>query len=279
MAKTYDLIIPLGYACSCSQTLRRAGLQLAAFPWDWVGVPPPSEKCEFIRNGFKDFMNLEDLKWVGMNDTFGHEEVTNTRNDLIILHDFVSGIPLAEQYPTVAAKYERRMKRLAKCIDAAKNVLLVTIDAPVTPVPTSAEECRKALDVMSAAYPGRTFEYLLLNLEDGRKFTERVDENPLPGVRRVAFDYARHDPDTPPYGVEIDMLADFLRGEYAVRDYRTKEEIAAHNARKKEKRALKLQRKMEALGAKTKAQYLFLRARQALVGLFAPKGGEKESGR
>ena len=80
----YDLIVPLGYACSCSQTLRRAGLQLASFPWDWVGVPPPSERCRLICDGFKDWMNLEDLKWAGRNDTFGHEEVLNARTGLII---------------------------------------------------------------------------------------------------------------------------------------------------------------------------------------------------
>ena len=97
MAKTYDLIVPLGYACSCSQSLRRAGLQLASLPWDWVGVPPPSERCMDICRGFKDWMNLEDLAWAGKNDTYGHEEVHNRRNGLIILHDFASGVPLEEQ--------------------------------------------------------------------------------------------------------------------------------------------------------------------------------------
>ena len=69
MRQTYDLVVPLGYACSCSQTLRRAGLQLVSFPWDWVGVPPPSERCRIICEGFKDFMNLEDeqgrLQYIG----------------------------------------------------------------------------------------------------------------------------------------------------------------------------------------------------------------------
>ena len=262
MAKTYDLIIPLGYACSSSQTLRRAGLQLASFPWDWVGIHTPAEKCEIMRDGFPDFMNLEDLQWVGMNDTYGHEEVRNTRNDLLILHDFVSGIPLAEQHPAIAAKYERRIKRLAKCIASAKSILLVTIDAPVTPVPTSAKQCREALDVMNAAYPDKTVEYLLLNLENGRKFSDRVDESPFPGVRRIAFDYARHDPGTPAYGVEIDMLAGFLGGEYAVRDYRTGAEKAAYKARKGDKRRQKFAKKIAAIGAENAAQYWYFRVRR-----------------
>ena len=51
-----------------------------------------------ICRGFKDWMNLEDLAWAGKNDTYGHEEVHNRRNGLIILHDFASGVPLEEQY-------------------------------------------------------------------------------------------------------------------------------------------------------------------------------------
>jgi len=279
MTKTYDLIVPLGFACSCSQTLRRAGLQLASFPWDWVGTPPPSERCRLICSGFKDWMNLEDLRWSGVNDTFGHEQVLNTRTGLIIMHDFVAGVPLADQYPAIVEKYSRRIARLDRLLRESKRVLLVSIDTPVSPAPVPPEDGRKAIETMSAKYPNASFEVLLIGLDIGRPPEKRTDENPLPGIRRVAFDYKNHAPDAPPYGVEVDMLADFLRGEYSVRDYRTKEEIAAHNARKREKRAQKLQRKMEALGAKTKAQYLFLRARQALVGLFAPKGGEKESGR
>ena len=263
MKQAYDLIVPLGYACSCSQSMRRAGLQLASFPWDWVGVPPPPERCRIICEGFKDFINLEDLYWAGMSDTYGHEEVLNRRNGLIILHDFVQGIPLEDQYPVIAAKYARRKERLEKCLRAARRVLLVTIDAPVTPTPTTPKECREAIDVMSSAYPNASFDYLLINLEMGRDKESRIDETPLPGVRRIAFDYKSHAPDSPAYGVEIDMLADLLRSEYSVHDYRTKEEIDAYKAKRGGKRKRKLQRKMEALGAKTKMQYHLYRIRSA----------------
>ncbi len=262
MAKTYDLIVPLGYACSCSQSLRRAGLQLASLPWDWVGVPPPSERCMDICRGFKDWMNLEDLAWAGKNDTYGHEEVHNRRNGLIILHDFASGVPLEEQYPAISAKYERRFKRLETCLRAAKTVLLVTIDAPVTPEPTSAEDCHKAIAIMSEAYPNAKFEYLLLNLEDGRALENRIDEAPFHDVRRVVFDYKSHAPDAPKYGVEVDLLAKFLKEEYCVRDYRTKEEKAAHEAKKRKGRNKKLRRKMEELGAENMVQYILRRMRR-----------------
>ena len=108
MPKTYDLVVPLGFACSCSQTLRQAGLQLASFPWDWVGTPPPIFRCRTICSDFKDWMNLEDLKWAGRNDTYGHEEVRNVRSGIFFMHDFVQGTPLEDQYPAVMEKYTRR---------------------------------------------------------------------------------------------------------------------------------------------------------------------------
>ena len=38
MTGKYDLILPIGEACSCSQSLRTAGLQFASFPWDWIAM-------------------------------------------------------------------------------------------------------------------------------------------------------------------------------------------------------------------------------------------------
>ena len=272
MIKKYDLIVPLGYACSCSQTLRRAGLQLASFPWDWVGVPPPSERCRLICNGFKNWMNLEDLKWAGKNDTFGHEEVLNTRTGLIIMHDFVQGTPIEEQYPAIVAKYTRRIARLDRLLKTSKRVLLVSIDTPVSPAPVPPEDARKAMATMSATYPNASFDFLLVNLEPGRAKGDRIDETPLPGIRRIAFDYKSYAPDTPAYGIDITMLADVLRGEYRVRDYRTKEEISAFLKTRARKRSQKMARKMDALGAETTLQYWLFRIRRVFRRTFCRIG-------
>ena len=262
MSKTYDLIVPLGFACSCSQILRRAGLQLASFPWDWVGTPPPSERCRLICTGFKDWMNLEDLQWAGKNDTFGHEEVRNVRTGLIIMHDFAQGVSIEEQYPAIAEKYTRRIARLDKLLKESKKILLVHIDTPVSPRPLPVEDCQKAIETMSAKYPNAEFNFLLLNLEPGRSIENRVDETPLPGVRRIAFDFKGYAPGTPAYGIEINMIADLLEREYRVRDYRTKEEIASFRKARNKKRNAKLARKMEELGATTPLQYWLYRARR-----------------
>ena len=262
MSKTYDLIVPLGFACSCSQTLRRAGLQLASFPWDWVGTPPASERCEFICNDFKDWMNLEDLEWAGKNDTFGHEEVWNVRASHFFMHDFVHGVSLEEQYPAVAEKYARRISRLDKLLKESKTVLLVYIDTPVSPRPLPLEDCKKSLELMSAKYPNAEFNFLLVNLEPGRSIENRIDETPMPSVRRIAFDFKSREPDAPVFAIDIEVIANLLKAEYRVRDYRSKDEIAAYAKKKRGKRAKKLQRKMEEFGASTMPQYVLHRIRR-----------------
>ena len=262
MTKTYDLVVPLGFACSCSQALRRAGLQFASFPWDWVGTPPASERCEFICNGFKDWMNLEDLKWAGKNDTFGHEEVRNIRTSHFFMHDFVHGVPLEEQYPAIMAKYARRISRLDRLLKESEKVLLVHIDTPVSPRPLPPEDCLKAMEIMSAKYPNAEFNFLLVNLEPGRPIENRIDETPTPGLRRIAFDFKSREPDAPVFGVDIDTLANLLKAECSVRDYRSKEEIAAYEEMRRGKRGKKLRRKMEEIGASTMPQYVLRRIRR-----------------
>lgn len=262
MSMTYDLIVPLGFACSCSQALRRAGLQLASFPWDWVGTPPPSERCRLICNGFKDWMNLEDLQWAGKNDTYGHEEVRNVRSGLIIMHDFAHGVSIEEQYPAIAEKYARRIARLDKLLRESKKVLLVHIDTPVSPTPLPNEDCQKSMEIMSAKYPDVEFSFLLLSLEPGRTLENRVDETPLPNLRRIAFDFKSYEPDAPVFGIDVETLANLLKAEYRVRDYRSKEEIAAYAKKKRGKRDKKLRRKMEEFGASTMPQYVLHRIRR-----------------
>ncbi len=269
MKQTYDLIVPIGYACSCTQSLRKAGLQLVSFPWDWISVASPTERCRFICDGFKGFIDLEDLEPTGIRTELGNEKVVNRRTGIVFLHDFAFGVPIAEQYQAVAAKYARRAARLDRLLKSARRVLLVTVDVPITPEPTSVEECENAISIMARHYPGVEFEYLLVNLIKGRPLENRIDDTPKPGFRRVAFDYKSYDPDAPAYGIEIGMVADFLKGEYGVREYRTKAEIAAHKAKRRGSRNKKLLRKMEELGASNRFEYALLRVWQALRSIVA----------
>lgn len=107
-----------------------------------------------------------------------------------------------------------------------------------------------------------TPKYSLVNLEPGRPIENRIDETPTPGLRRIAFDFKSREPDAPVFGVDVDMLANLLKAECSVRDYRSKEEIAAYEEKRRGKRGKKLRRKMEEIGASTMPQYVLRRIRR-----------------
>ena len=148
--KEYDFIVGLGRACSCSQSLRRAGLQLLSLPWDWITYdlhPPRPDlllRIDVIASGFAGWLEEEDLKFVKRNPVSGMDLYINERNNILFAHDFPPDVPLHESFPAVKAKYDRRVKRLLQLLaDAKSGILAVYMDAPTYPA-TDVETCREA---------------------------------------------------------------------------------------------------------------------------------------
>ena len=67
--KRYDLILGLGSVCSCTQTLRQAGLQHLTFPFDWITSYTKhydvdvSRRTDQICNEFADSFPVVRLKY------------------------------------------------------------------------------------------------------------------------------------------------------------------------------------------------------------------------
>ena len=268
MKKHYDLIFGVGRACSCSQCLRAAGLQLASFPWDWVGDPGAIGRIDIICNGFKDWMNLEDLERREPHTIYVKEYVFNKRNGLLFLHDFKDGAPLDEQFPKIAEKYARRITRLNSCIQSAKApVLVVCIDAPHLTEPTTLDEIRMCRQRLSEKYPKTAFEFLLVNRDQTRNFEDRIEEEPEPGLMRVAFEYKDKSPGRPLFAVDIPLMAAYLKSRFTVRDYRTPAEYAAYKAHQKEVRKETRIVKMREAGASNRLEYILIRLKRRLTEL------------
>lgn len=241
--REYGFCFGIGSACSCSESLRAAGMQFLSFPFDWIaandGIRP---RADMIAEGFRGFVELEDLEVVPSPEWHGKEFVRNRRIGHVQNHDFPKGVPIVESYPAVKAKYDRRIARLERCIrKSGGKVLVVCIDAPNMERPTTADDCRYVLDRLSDKYPGAEFEMLLLNCEQGVR-AESPREETLDGGRimRLVFDYRDHSPGAEPYAVRLAEVASVLRARFMVRDYRTWGERRAEKGRK---RASKMGRK------------------------------------
>ena len=243
MKMKYDLVFGFGPACSCSQTLRRAGLQLLSFPFDWIGpgVNNPEwdndlhRRADLLASGLTNQLRKEDFVYNG-DHTNGMAKYFNTRLGMIFLHDFPIGEPLEQSFPAVIAKYERREKRLIELISRSKRVLVVRLDRPDLDYRTPDGDGRYMRETLSRAFAPAKFDYLAIQPDASTPFGSQRLETVEPGFFRLKFDYFDHRAGAERMFPRFDYTSAAVAEHFAVREYRTKAEIAAHKNAEKRKR-------------------------------------------
>ena len=240
----FDLIIGLGPACSCTMSLRRAGLQHLSFPYDWIGPKENTteydvdvrHRAENIADEFRGrWLMPEDFTHLDPPPTHPRDCYFNDRLQLLFIHDFEKGDDFATAFPKIQAKYRRRIGRLLELIRGSKRVLLLRVDRPDLAVRTRLEDCKAAVKVLSNHFAPVRFELLALHCERGRSYADRIETDHGDGVRSLVFDYDVDKGDRPGYQPNIGMIAQILASRYSVRDYRTTEERAAGKRRARQK--------------------------------------------
>lgn len=232
--KRYDLILGLGSVCSCTQTLRQAGLQHLTFPFDWITSYTKhydvdvSRRTDQICDEFADWFDRDDFVPAGTKDESNHDHYLNKKLEMIFIHDFDKGVPYEESFPVVKRKYRRRIDRLLQLIRKSENVLLVRVDRIDIPCRTPLSECRYAVRRMREKFAPVNFDLVLLTREIGRPFRKLKEEHPEDGITVLAFDYKDPSPGVPDYQPIFKQTVKAFSERFAVRDYRTPEEIAAH---------------------------------------------------
>ena len=272
MKKKYDLAFSFGPACSCSQTLRKAGLQMLSFPFDWIGpavkLPGWDEdvrrRADLLASGSNDWLHEEDFEYIGDN-TNGKAKYWSSRLQHIFVHDFPIGVPLSESFPGVAAKYARRIERLLALMRRSKRILVARLDRPDLDYRTPIADCQYARETLSKAFAPAQFDFLLIQQDASVPFGRQALETIEPGLFRLRFDYLDTRPGAEPAFPRIDLTAAAVSSLFSVREYRTKEEIAAHRLTKMRKRWAKY-------GATSAWQYQAFRIRRIFRGILCTIG-------
>lgn len=249
MSELYDLAIPLGEACSATETLREAGLQYLSFPYDWLAnAEVDTERAKHdlvtraktVANRFPAWIKKENLSFLASTPQNRKDVYIDKNLGLIFNHDFLSGVPFDEMFEKVKSRYQKRITRLLELLTGAKRVLLVRIERPaeklLTPLPVSLDDCREARRVLAAAYPHATFDLILFAFERGRAEKDMLVEEIEPGLRRITFDYHNYAPGFLEYAVRVDKTAEIVKRYASVVDYRTDEEKAAYRKLRLKKR-------------------------------------------
>lgn len=256
--RTYDLVFGLGTACSCTETLRKAGLQMLSFPYDWLApiCRTPEEAAHEIRSrvhelcdGFSTWFDKGDFRPGPPTPEASKAIYVNDRLHLIFNHDFPRGMPYDEAFDLVSARYRRRADRLIELIRSAHRILVVRMDRPGQVAATDVEDCKWARRELSRVFAPAQFDFFLFNYDKGRAYENRIEETVEDGFTRMAFDYRNYEPGRPDYQVEVELAGRVLASRFAARDYRTAEERRAFASNRRRKRFARLvQRLLRILG-------------------------------
>ena len=212
--KRYDLIFSIGEACSCSQSLRKAKMQRASYPLDWVFGSDFLGRIHLLVSGFDRYIEKADLEDTHSNN--GDQAnlchvYHNAHNDMGFNHDFLEGVPFDEAYSAVRQKYDRRIARLYANIDAAPRVLVVFIEKPDTLSNASNEDILNGFKQLKEKYPVKTIDLLYFslyqNMVPGCFSQKQLSEN----VLKITGNYKHQDPKALPHAIEINTLAQILK--------------------------------------------------------------------
>ena len=167
--KKYDLIVPLGSFCATARFLQKKGLRKQSLPFDWIKPIPINQAIDFIENGFTDFLNPEDLEQLPVADGKNFN-VLNIRTGVYFVHDFPKELTVSDYFPTVKAKYDRRIKRLYDSIATSKDILFLHIhNPPQDGVPcdetiTNDENISKASERLQVLFENKNITLLFIRL-------------------------------------------------------------------------------------------------------------------
>lgn len=104
--ENFENFISLGYFCEVASDLEKLGLRNTSSPFDWC-ITDFQMNIKLIENHFEGFMNLNNLSQSSRNRNIYMDKKYKD----FFFHDFSKYKSLANQYPSVKAKYDRRIKR------------------------------------------------------------------------------------------------------------------------------------------------------------------------
>lgn len=129
-------LIPIGIDCSVTHHLRKSGLRVRAFPFDW-NVTPISSAVSLIQTRFNNFMDESNLVFLPPTNRVLFEEngielkvvnevitpVVDKKHKMLFPNDFSSAGE--GDLALVKKKYDKRIYRLLELIDTSEEIIFL----------------------------------------------------------------------------------------------------------------------------------------------------------
>lgn len=206
--KRYDFIFSIGQACSCTENLRKANLQVMSYPFDWLYGTSIKERVDLLVSDFKGWFEKNDFVFDCYKDGSRFNVYRNTHTKLIFNHDFPKDDDFDTGYVKVAAKYERRVARLLEKIESSRRVLSVYVEQPYTREYTSDEELMHLKAKLDARFGEGKVELLYIHHGESLK---SVCREATRGVWIMALDYKSRKAGAFDYQVDRKRLAKAIK--------------------------------------------------------------------
>ena len=97
--KHYDCVFSFGEGCLCASILSKLGLRHFSSPFDWMYGATFEERMNILLNNFDNFLNKEDMVFVGQRDNPEPCDIYfNKRTQICFNHDFPLNVPLEKSF-------------------------------------------------------------------------------------------------------------------------------------------------------------------------------------
>jgi|GEM_PF-1419064 len=182
MKKQYDCVFSLGEACLCATILSKLGLRHFSSPFDWMYGATFEERVNILLNDFENFLNKEDLSFVGQRDNPEPCDIYfNNRTKICFNHDFPLNIPLEKSFSNIKKKYNRRISRLFDTIKKSKNVLIVFMELPDSDKKASIDTLKDLMKKINNKFSDTKIDILYIkhneDMADGIFYSEIINDN------------------------------------------------------------------------------------------------------
>lgn len=212
--KTYDFIFSLGAACSCTQALRQADFQHASYPFDWLFGAQLPTRIDLMIHNFEHFIDLPSLSYVGQTVSIKCDTYYNKDNDITFNHDFLTSVPLAQSYPEVMKKYQRRINRLFTKIAQSSRVLAVYTELPSSSRQVADPVLIKSLEKLQQKYPAQQIDLCYIAADTHLPRQTFHSQQLTPHILKITANYTSGIPNQPAHVADIFFLSQLLRRFY-----------------------------------------------------------------
>lgn len=191
--KKYDFIVGFGEDCACSMYLRKNNLQFKSYPFDWLTNASFDVRLNLIINDFKNFLNIEDIKFLPKTDDV-YDDVDcdyyeNLRNGFYYFHEFPLGCKPENVIEEIKEKYNRRIKRFYKKIEESEKMLFVWLshlkDTPDDLIIGLANDINRKF--------GKEIDFLIIENDISKKDDELEITQLSPNIIKYKLDTASYE--------------------------------------------------------------------------------------